>query len=47
MTIFGVDHEASFNWWVLHTLRKRNSITALVKKRSARYLKHTHRYRVP
>ncbi len=40
----GVDHEPSFNWWVPHTLRKRDSIIALVKKRSARYLKRTHKF---
>ncbi len=40
----GVDHEPSFNWWVPHMLRKRDSIIALVKKRSARYLKHMHKF---
>ncbi len=40
----GVDHEPGFNWWVPNTLRKRNSIIALVKKCSARYLKHTHKF---
>ncbi len=38
-----VDHEPSFNWWVLHTLRKQDSIIALVKKRRARYLKCMHK----
>ncbi len=36
----GVDHEPGFNWWVLHMLRN----IALVKKRSTRYLKHTHKF---
>ncbi len=40
----GVDHEPGFNGWVLHAVRKRDSIIALVKKRSARYLRHTHKF---
>ncbi len=40
----GVDHEPGFNWWVPHTLKKRDAIIALVKKRSARYLKRTHKF---
>ncbi len=40
----GVDHEPGFNWWVLHTLKKRDAIVALVKKQSARYLKHMHKF---
>ncbi len=40
----GVDHEPSFNGWVPHMLRKRDSIVALVKKCSARYLKGTHEF---
>ncbi len=40
----GVDHEPSFNWWVPHTLRKHDSIIALVKKQSARYLKRMHKF---
>ncbi len=40
----GVDHEPGFNWWVPHTLKKHDAIIALVKKRSARYLKHTHKF---
>ncbi len=40
----GVDHEPGFNWWVPHTLRKCDSIITLVKKCSARYLKHTQKF---
>ncbi len=40
----GVNHEPSFNWWVPHTLKKRDAITALVKKQSARYLKRMHKF---
>ncbi len=40
----GVFHKPGFNWWVLHMLRKRDSIIALVKKRSAWYLKCTHKF---
>ncbi len=40
----GVDHELGFNWWVPHTLRKQDSIIALVKKCNARYLKHMHKF---
>ncbi len=39
-----VDHKPGFNWWVLHTLMKRDSIVALVKKRSATYLKCTYKF---
>ncbi len=40
----GVNHEPGFNWWVPHTLRKHDSIIALIKKLSARYLKRTHKF---
>ncbi len=40
----GVDHVPGFNWWVPHTLKKRDAIVALVKKRSTRYLKCTHKF---
>ncbi len=40
----GVDHEPGFNWWVPHMLKKRDAIITLVKKRSARYLKRTHKF---
>ena len=40
----GIDHEPAFNWWVPHVLKKRDSIIAQVKRRSARYLKRTHKW---
>ncbi len=42
----GMDHEPGFNWWVMHTLRMRDWIIALLKKHDARYLKHTHKFGV-
>ncbi len=39
-----VDHEPGFNWWVPHKLKKREAVIALVKKRSVRYLKRTHKF---
>ena len=40
----GIDHEPAFNWWVPHVLKKRDRIIAQVKRRSARYLKRTHKW---
>eukprot|EP00804_Cyclotella_cryptica_P009101 CCRYP_003177-RA/>CCRYP_003177-RA protein AED:0.23 eAED:0.23 QI:0/0/0/1/1/1/2/0/629 len=40
----GIDREPAFNWWVPHVLKKRDSIIAQVKHRSARYLKRTHKW---
>ena len=40
----GIDSEPAFNWWVKPVLRKREHIIALVKKRSARFLKKTHKF---
>ena len=40
----GIDDEPAFNWWVHHVLRKREHIIALVKKRSIRFLKKTHKF---
>ncbi len=40
----GVDHEPSFNWWVLHILKKHDAIIVVVKKRSARFLKRIHKF---
>ncbi len=40
----GIDHDPGFNWWVPHTLRKRDAIIALVKKRSIRYFTRTHKF---
>eukprot|EP00804_Cyclotella_cryptica_P022264 CCRYP_020542-RA/>CCRYP_020542-RA protein AED:0.22 eAED:-0.25 QI:0/0/0/0.5/1/1/2/0/420 len=34
----------SFNWWVNLVLKKRDRIISLVKRRSARYHKRTHKY---
>ena len=38
-----IDTEPAFNYWVPHTLKKRDSIISLVKKKS-RYLKKTHKF---
>jgi hypothetical protein len=40
----GIDHEPAFNWWVPHTLKKHDRIISMVWKRSARYLKRTHKF---
>jgi hypothetical protein len=40
----GIDDEPAFNWWVCAVLRKREHIIALVKKRSTRFLKKTHKF---
>jgi hypothetical protein len=40
----GIDHEPAFNWWVPHVLRKRDRIISAVAKRSARFLKQTHKF---
>ena len=42
--ILGIDHEAAFNWWVPHVLKKRDRIISLVKRRNPRYLKRTHKF---
>eukprot|EP00804_Cyclotella_cryptica_P009986 CCRYP_015410-RA/>CCRYP_015410-RA protein AED:0.07 eAED:-0.02 QI:0/0/0/0.66/0.5/0.66/3/0/553 len=36
--------EPAFNWWVKRVLKKRDRIFSLVKRRSARYHKRTHKY---
>jgi hypothetical protein len=36
--------EPAFNWWVSWVLKKRDRIISLVKRRSARYHKRTHKY---
>ena len=36
--------EPAFNYWVPHTLKKRDSIISLVKKQQTRYLKKTHKF---
>ena len=40
----GLSGEPAFNWWVPHTLRKREAIIKLARSRSARYLKKTHKF---
>ncbi|KAL7526810.1 LOW QUALITY PROTEIN: hypothetical protein ACHAXR_003492, partial [Thalassiosira sp. AJA248-18] len=42
--IQSLDHKPGFNYWVLQTLKKRNQIIALVKKRQTRYLKKTMKF---
>ena len=39
-----IDTEPTFNYWVPHTLKKRDSIISLVKKRHTRYMKKTHKF---
>ena len=39
-----IDTETAFKYWVPHTLKKRDSIISLVKKRQTRYLKKTHNF---
>ena len=40
----GIDHEPAYNWWVPHTLKKRDRIISMVKRRNTRYLKRTHKF---
>ena len=40
----GIYHEPAFNWWVRHTLKKRDHIISLVHKLQTRYLKKTHKF---
>ena len=40
----GIDHRPPFNWWVRHTLKKRDRIISLVHKWQTRYLKKTHKF---
>ena len=42
----GIDHEPAFNWWVNAVPKKQHRIISFVKKRSARYLKKTHKFGV-
>ena len=39
-----IDTEPAFNYWVPHTLKKRDRIISLVKKLQTRYLKKTHKF---
>ena len=36
--------EPAFNWWVSWVLKKRDRIISLIKRRSARYHKRTHKF---
>ncbi len=40
----GIDPKPAFNWWVPHTLKKHDRIISMVWKRSACYLKRTHKF---
>ena len=37
-----IDHEPTFKWWVKHLLKKRERITASIRKLQTRYLKRSH-----
>ena len=39
-----INTEPDFNYWVPYTLKKRDSIISLVKKRQTRYMKKTHKF---
>ena len=41
---YDIDIEPAFNYWVPHTLNKRDSIISQVKKRQTRYMKKTHKF---
>jgi hypothetical protein len=40
----GINHEPAFNWWVPHTLKKRDRIIFMVRKQFAHYLKRAHKF---
>ena len=40
----GIDHKPAFNWWVPHTLKKREAIIKLAKTQKTAYLKKTHKF---
>ena len=40
----GLQNKPAFNWWVGFVLNKRERIILLVKKTSARYLKHNEKF---
>jgi hypothetical protein len=42
--IQAIDHEPAFNWWVPHVWKKADQIISLVRKRTTRYLKTTHKF---
>ena len=39
-----IDHEPAFNWWVKHVLKKRDRISASIRKWQTRYLKKRHEF---
>jgi hypothetical protein len=39
-----IDREPAFNWWVPHTLKKREAIIKLAKMRKTAYLKKKHKF---
>ena len=41
-----INTEPAFNYWVPHTLKKRDSIISLVNKQHTRYLKKVHKFGV-
>ncbi|KAL7488248.1 hypothetical protein ACHAW6_013826 [Cyclotella cf. meneghiniana] len=42
----GIANEPAFNWWVSCVLKKRDPIISLVKHRSTRYHKWTHKFKI-
>jgi hypothetical protein len=40
----GIDHKPALNWWVPHVMRKHDQIISAVDKRSACFLKRTHKF---
>jgi hypothetical protein len=42
--LMGIDHEPAFNWWVMHVLKKHDSIISLVRKHIPGYLKCNHKF---
>ena len=39
-----IDHKPAFNWWVRHTLKKRDRIISFVQKRQTRHLNKNHKF---
>ena len=39
-----IDHEAAFDWWVPHVLKKHKHIISSVKQRQVRCHKRTHKF---
>ena len=40
----GLDHEPAFDWWVKDVLKKRERITAIIRKQQTRYLMRRHKF---